>query len=123
MQKCQECGELRRRARVRVCRPVVLELSRSARLRRKLRQLIDSSGIPISVFAEWVFGRDSRTLQRWLAGSKIPESVSIWIERLELVELNGGRLILALKWGERRPRWKYFQQQRKRILFQRPIGR
>lgn len=123
MQKCSECGEIRRtyrNDRPQHCPPLQLELSRATRLRKKLRSLIDSSGLPIVVFGEWVFGRDPRTLQRWLAGEKIPHSAAIWIERLELVQLQGGRLYLALQWHERRPRWRYFQQQKRRLIYRAP---
>lgn len=120
IQNCSECGELRRTYRNRVplvCPPVVLTVSRSTRLRLRLRSLIDSSGLPIVVFGEWVLGRTPRTLQRWLAGEKIPHSASVWLERLELVELRGGTLVIELRWQEKRPRWRYFQQQKRRLLF------
>lgn len=120
MQKCQECGELRRHYRncvPPICPPVQLSLSRSTRIRQRLRVLIDSSGLPIVVFCEWVLGRDPRTLQRWLAGEKIPHSASVWLERLELVELRGGTLVIELRWNEARPRWRFFQQQKRRLLF------
>jgi hypothetical protein len=120
MKKCSECGELRRTFRNPVpvvCPPILLELSRSTRLRKRLRSLIDSSGLPIVVFGEWVLGRDPRTLQRWLGGEKIPHSAAVWIERLELVELRGGSLVIELRWHEARPRWRFFQAQKKRTLF------
>lgn len=124
MQKCSECGELRRHfrnAHAHPCPPVQLELSRATRLRKRLRSLIDSSGLPIVVFGEWVLGRDPRTLQRWLAGEKIPQSAAVWVERLELVELRGGSLVIELRWHEARPRWRFFQAQKKRTLF-RSVG-
>jgi len=120
MEKCSECGELRRtyrNDRATDCPPLSLELSRSTRLRKRLRSLIDSSGLPIVVFGEWVLGRDPRTVQRWLAGEKIPHSAAVWIERLELVELRGGSLMIELRWHEARPRWRFFQAQKKRTLF------
>lgn len=120
MQKCSECGELRRQfrnAHVHPCPPAQLELSRATQLRKRLRSLIDSSGLPIVVFGEWVLGRDPRTLQRWLAGEKIPQSAAVWVERLELVELRGGSLVIELRWHEARPRWRFFQAQKKRTLF------
>lgn len=121
MQKCSECGELRRQisrnAHVITCPPQQLELSRATQLRKRLRSLIDSSGLPIVVFGEWVLGRDPRTLQRWLAGEKIPQSAAVWVERLELVELRGGSLVIELRWHEARPRWRFFQAQKKRTLF------
>ena len=120
MEKCLECGELRRHYRncvPKLCPPVLLTLSRSTRLRRRLRSLIDSSGLPIVVFGEWVLGRDPRTIQRWLGGEKIPHCASVWLERLQLVELRGGVLVIELRWQERRPRWRFFQQQKRRLLF------
>lgn len=120
MLKCSECGEPRRKYRNESpanCPPVLLELSRSTRLRKKLHSLIDSSGLPIVVFCEWVLGRDPRTLQRWLAGEKIPQSAAVWVDRLELVELRGGTLVIELRWSEARPRWRFFQAQKKRTLF------
>jgi hypothetical protein len=120
VQKCSECGESRREYRADrqvSCSPVQLELSRRAQLRRRLRGLIDASGLPIVVFGEWVLGRDPRTVQRWLAGEKIPHSAAIWIDRLELVELRGGSLVLELRWHEARPRWRFFQAQKRRTLF------
>lgn len=121
MQFCASCGSEKRKYRndspSRTCGVVELALSRGTRLRKRLRSQIDYAGLPVVVFGEWVLGRDPRTLQRWLAGEKIPHSAAIWIDRLQSVELRGGTLILELRWTERRPRWRFFQAQKKRTLY------
>lgn len=121
MQFCENCGSEKRKYRNKslpVCAPLQLSLSRNSQLRKRLRAQIGYAGLPIVVFAGWVLGRDPRTLQRWLAGEKIPQSAAIWIERLERVELRGGTLFLELRWQEVRPRWRFFQAQKKRTLYQ-----
>lgn len=121
MQFCANCGSEKRNYRnqsLHICPPIQLELSRSTRLRKKLRAQICYSGLPVVVFAEWVFGRDGRTLQRWLTGEKIPHCAAIWIDRLQSVELQGGTLVVQLRWQEARPRWRFFQAQKKRTLYQ-----
>jgi hypothetical protein len=44
-------------------------------------RLIASSGLSIAECARTIFGRDERTLRRWLAGEKIPEAVADWMSR------------------------------------------
>jgi hypothetical protein len=123
---CTTCGGSGRCApwrnadgRSRDCGAQSLEISRAVKVRRKLEELLWSSRIPLTVFAEWVFGRDPRTLQRWRAGAKIPESAAVWIERLRKVELvGGGILLIELQWEERRARWRWFTQKNRRILYE-----
>ena len=107
--RCSACGEFARRYRNEIkradCGPVVIEISRIVRVRRKLRELIESSGLPIVVFSQWVLGRDARTAQRYLAGGKIPQAAACWIDRLERVHHHGDTIILELTWYRRNPRW------------------
>ena len=120
MQLCASCGNEQKTFRnspASVCPPIKLQLSRATQLRRKLRALICCARLPVVVFGEWVLGRDPRTVQRWLAGDKIPHSAALWIDRLQSVELRGGTLTIQLRWSERRPRWRLFQAQKKRTLY------
>ena len=118
--KCSACGTLARRYRNDTarpdCGPVQLGISRLARIRKRLRQLIEISDLPVVVFSQWVLGRDPRTAQRYLTGGNIPDSAAAWIDRLERVELQGDRLILELAWLPRNPRWQW-RAKRGRIAY------
>lgn len=119
--KCSACGELRRKYRNDAppldCGPVQLGISRMARIRRKLRHLIDISGLPVVVFSQWVLGRDPRTAQRYLTGGNIPDSAAAWIDRLERIDHQGDRLVLELVWLPRNPRWRW-RAKRDRVRYQ-----
>lgn len=119
--KCSACGELRRKyrndARPLDCGPVQLGISRMARIRRKLRHLIEISELPVVVFSQWVLGRDPRTAQRYLTGGTIPDSAAAWIDRLERIDHRGDRIILELSWLPRNPRWKW-RAKRDRVRYQ-----
>jgi hypothetical protein len=50
-----------------------------------LRALIHASGLPVSAFALVVLGRSPRTVQRWLAGETMPDTVARYLDALESV--------------------------------------
>lgn len=52
--------------------------------RTHLSRIIRESGLSIVECAAMVFGRDARTVRRWLAGETIPEAVAEWMARVRV---------------------------------------
>lgn len=65
-----------------------------------LRRWLNQTGLSIRDFAHYVLGRDDRTLQRYLAGGRIPESQWVWLDRLEWVEVRGPLVLVAIRAGK-----------------------
>lgn len=80
------------------CGPVQLRLSSSSELRRQVRSIIRLSGLSKTRFAEAI-GIDHRTLQRYLAGSPVPDSRRNWLERVESVEADEAGVRITLRAG------------------------
>lgn len=52
--------------------------------KRRVSAIVESSGLSIAECARTVFGRDERTVRRWLAGETIPDAVAQWIARVKV---------------------------------------
>ena len=63
-----------------------------------LSRLITASGLSIAECARTIFGRDERTLRRWLAGETIPESVTQWMARVS-VESDADSVTITVQRG------------------------
>ncbi len=83
------------------CGQVQLKLSSSADLRRRILSAIRLSGLSTGDFAVSVLGVDTRTVQRYLAGEKVPDSRRTWLDRLESVEADEGGVRITLRAGAR----------------------
>lgn len=53
--------------------------------RAQLSHLLDASGLSIVEASRTIFGRDERTVRRWLTGAiEIPDSVAAWLARVSV---------------------------------------
>ncbi len=55
--------------------------------------------------AEWVMGRDTRTVQRYLSGGPIPCSQRQWLRRLRWVGVDGELVRIHVQRGAITRRW------------------
>lgn len=75
-------------------------MSREA-VRRRLRELIEESGIAPGPFGRIVLGVDSSTIYRWLAGGPIAQAQAALLLRIEgvMYDSRNGRVVLSLRTG------------------------
>lgn len=55
--------------------------------------------------AEWVMGRDTRTVQRYFSGGRIPWSQRQWLRRLQWVGVDGELVRIHVARGPITRRW------------------
>ncbi len=87
--------------------------------RESFRRIIERSELPISVFTEWVLGRNPSTGFRYLSGGEIPHSALLWLRHLESVEHRGDEVRILLKWSPPNRRWWPFVEHGNRRTFMR----
>lgn len=107
--RCDHCGKLpgrkRPKRRAQDCGPVQLKLSEKMILRRRIRDMILMSQLPMVEFAESVLGIDQVTLYRYLNGSVVPKSKAKQLQSIVLIERNDDHVHIVLRPCAERPRW------------------
>ena len=68
-----------------------------ARARDNLREIFARTGWSQHRFAGAVLGCHERTLQRYLAGGRIPEDRAVWLNRLEAAAEHGDRVLIIVR--------------------------
>ena len=63
-----------------------------------LSRIVRASGLSIAECARTIFGRDERTVRRWLAGETIPEAVAQWMARVS-VESDADSVTITVERG------------------------
>lgn len=63
---------------------------------RRLRQLLDSSGLTHEGMAD-VMGVTRVSVTRWVNGSPMPGPVQRWLELVESIQVTGGRVVVRFK--------------------------
>jgi hypothetical protein len=71
----------------------------------QLLAVMREAGLTQREAAEWVLGRDERTVQRYLSGARIPFSQRQWLRRLESVEVSGELVHITVRRGPISRRW------------------
>lgn len=102
------------------CGMAQLALSASAKLRRRLLQVLHDSRLPQDEFSESVLGIDSATLYRYLRGAVIPQSKARQIRSIEHVTRDGGFTVVVFRTREESTHWNSMLLRRARKA-KRPI--
>ena len=95
--------------------------SHQERARANLREIFTRTGWSQHAFAGAVLGCHERTLQRYLAGGRIPEDRAVWLNRLEAATLHGDRVLIIVRSAApiaRLVRWRRDRQKATRGAYQ-----
>lgn len=110
---CPRCGfTLRPKSPKPPCKPITLQLSRRAKIRRKLARLIEDSELPNDEFAQYVLGLDDMTVHRYLKGHTLPQSRMVQLDNIEHISRSGNMIHLTIRTCAPRPRWEWMLKER-----------